>query len=97
MPYAAGRTGLLLRGLREVAPSESALTRSVRWAYYFVLVARECDETFLKAIAGKGAMDLEDFGYVMASSYGEHPADEVRDMLHEKYGFSREDTAGRSG
>jgi hypothetical protein len=67
-----------------------------RWAYYFVLVEKELDTAFLAVSEGEGTLDLEDYGYVVASCYGEQPTDEIRDMLYEKYGFSRESTAGRA-
>ncbi|MEJ0009848.1 MAG: hypothetical protein WDN72_04565 [Alphaproteobacteria bacterium] len=58
-----------------------------RWAYYFVLVEAPREAAFLKAIEGDGTIDLEDFGKVIASSYGETPTQEVREYLKEKYGF----------
>jgi hypothetical protein len=58
-----------------------------RWAYYFVLVEAPREAAFLKAIEGNGTLDLEDFGKVVASCYGEKPSDEVKDYLKEKYGF----------
>lgn len=67
-----------------------------RWAYYFVLVDKEFDAAFLKATEEEGTLDLEDYGYVLASCYGEQPTHEIRDMLYEKYGFALESTAGKS-
>lgn len=58
-----------------------------RWAYYFVLVEAPREAAFLKAIDGDGTLDLEDFGKVVASCYGEEPSQEVKDYLKEKYGF----------
>lgn len=58
-----------------------------RWAYYFVLVEAPREAAFLKAIEGDGTIDLEDFGKVVASCYGEQPTQEVKDYLKEKYGF----------
>ncbi len=58
-----------------------------RWAYYFVLVEAPREAAFLKAIEGDGTIDLEDFGKVVASCYGEEPSKEVKDYLKEKYGF----------
>ncbi|MDJ0820369.1 MAG: caspase family protein [Paracoccaceae bacterium] len=58
-----------------------------RWAYYFVHVEENREQDFLAAIASKGVIDLEDFGTVVASSYGEKPSDEVIDFLRETYGF----------
>lgn len=58
-----------------------------RWAYYFVLVPPHREAEFLKAIEGDGTIDLEDYGTVIASSYGETPSDEIRQYLKDKYGF----------
>lgn len=58
-----------------------------RWAYYFVLVEPTREAAFMKAIEGDGMIDLEDYGKVIASCYGEEPNDEIRTMLKEKYGF----------
>jgi len=58
-----------------------------RWAYYFVLVVAEQESDFLTAIEGDGTVDLEDYGKVIASCYGEEPTEEVRAFLSEKYGF----------
>jgi hypothetical protein len=58
-----------------------------RWAYYFVLVEPQHEPAFLEAIAGDGTVDLEDYGRVVASCYGEKPTQEVRDYLKEKYNF----------
>ena len=58
-----------------------------RWAYYFVLVEPSAESHFLRAIEGDGKIDLEDFGTVIASCYGEEPNQEVRDYLYEKYNF----------
>lgn len=58
-----------------------------RWAYYFILVPPENETAFLADIAGDGVVDLERYGSVVASSYGETPSDEVRAYLKERYGF----------
>ncbi len=62
-------------------------TSSGRWAYYFVLVQPGTEAAFLAAIQGDGTIDLEDFGEVVASSYGEEPTAEVREYLLQTYGF----------
>lgn len=59
-----------------------------RWAYYFVLVEPDQEAAFLSSITGNGTLDLENFGNVVASSYGETPSDEVRAYLKDKYGFN---------
>jgi hypothetical protein len=58
-----------------------------RWAYYFVLVIEAREPAFLKAIEGDGTIDLEDYGKVVASCYGEEPTAEVKEYLKSKYGF----------
>lgn len=58
-----------------------------RWAYYFVLVEAPREQAFLKSIEGDGIIDLEDYGKVIASCYGEEPSQEIKDFLKDKYGF----------
>lgn len=58
-----------------------------RWAYYFVLVLPRYEKIFLAAINGKGQINLEEHGTVIASCYGEQPNEEVKVLLREKYGF----------
>jgi hypothetical protein len=58
-----------------------------RWAYYFILVPASRTKSFLAAINGDGNIDLEDFGKVLASCYGEKPTQEIKDFLKERYGF----------
>jgi hypothetical protein len=60
---------------------------SGRWAYYFVLVDDDQEALFMAAIGGDGMIDLETFGTIVASSYGELPSEEVRQELKERYGF----------
>lgn len=60
---------------------------SGRWAYYFVLVEPEREAAFMAAIGGDGTLDIEDYGRVVASSYGEVPTEKVRQYLKDKYGF----------
>lgn len=58
-----------------------------RWAYYFVLVAPSIEDAFLRALSVDETVDLEDFGKVVASCYGEAPTQEIIDYLYEKYNF----------
>lgn len=58
-----------------------------RWAYYFVLIRPESEQKFLKALDSNQSIDLEDYGKVIGSCYGENPSKELRDLLKEKYGF----------
>lgn len=58
-----------------------------RWAFYFVLVQPSRETSFLNALKGGASVDLEAFGKVVASCYGEEPSDEVKTLLKERYGF----------
>lgn len=58
-----------------------------RWAYYFVYVEGAKERAFLAAIDGDGIINLEEYGRVIASCYGEEPSQEIRDFLKDKYGF----------
>ncbi len=59
-----------------------------RLAYYFVYVRPSREAEFLKAIEGEGTFDLEEYGDVLASCYGEAPDEATRVFLKERYGFS---------
>lgn len=58
-----------------------------RWAYYFVLVEAPREQAFMDALKSQESIDLEDFGKVIASCYGEEPNEQVKQLLKEKYGF----------
>jgi hypothetical protein len=58
-----------------------------RWAYYFVLVEPENEEQFIAALESNKSIDLEEYGQVVASNYGEKPSDDIRDFLKKKYDF----------
>lgn len=58
-----------------------------KWAYYFVLVEEHRECAFMRAIDGVGMIDLEDFGLVIASNYGEEPSEETRQFLLTTYQF----------
>ncbi len=58
-----------------------------RWAYYFVLVEAPKEQQFLTALKSEETIDLEDYGKVVASNYGEEPNDEIKKMLKDKYDF----------
>ncbi len=58
-----------------------------RWAYYFVLVEAPKEQSFLSALKAEETIDLEDYGKVLASCYGEEPNDQIKTFLKEKYGF----------
>lgn len=58
-----------------------------RWAYYFVLIPAAREAQFLEAIKGDGNVDLEHYGKVVASCYGEAPSAEVIEFLRVRYGF----------
>lgn len=58
-----------------------------KWAYYFVLVNQSNETEFLEKIESDETIDLEDYGKVIASSYGERPTEEVVKYLKDKYDF----------
>lgn len=77
----------LIGGLGHLIHKLKAKDSSGRWAYYFVLVMPKNEKSFLSSIDGDGTIDLEDYGKVVDSCFGEEPTEEVRDNLKRKYGF----------
>lgn len=57
-----------------------------RSAYYFVLIEKNKVQDFLKHKVGD-TYNLEDYGKIVYSAYGEKVPREVKEMLKEKYGF----------
>ena len=60
---------------------------SGRWAYYFVHITPALEQEFLKALESDKSIDLEDYGKVIGSCYGEEPDNKLKAFLKEKYGF----------
>lgn len=58
-----------------------------KWACYFVYLEPEMEELFFEKLDGVQNMNLEDYGRVIASCYGEIPTAEVKLFLKERYGF----------
>lgn len=58
-----------------------------QWACYFLLVEPARERAFLEALAQKRVSDLEAYGRIIASCYGETPTQAVKTLLHDKYGF----------
>ena len=58
-----------------------------RWAYYFVLIQPNLEPKFLQALESTETLDLEDYGRIVASCYGESPNEKTKTFLKEKYGF----------
>lgn len=59
-----------------------------REAYYFLLIEPLNETAFKKALAiGNDTINLEEFGKVIASCYGDKPTKEVQKLLKEKYQF----------
>ncbi|NEO69227.1 CHAT domain-containing protein [Moorena sp. SIO3H5] len=58
-----------------------------RWAYYFVHVRPELEQAFLQALNSNQNIDLEDYGKVIGSCYGEKPNQKLKNLLKDKYGF----------
>jgi Protein of unknown function (DUF3110) len=58
-----------------------------RWAYYFVLIESGMEKAFTQALESTNRINLEKYGKVIASCYGQEPNKQVKAMLKEKYGF----------
>jgi hypothetical protein len=58
-----------------------------RWAYYFVLVEPAREQAFLASLKSEDTIDLEDYGKVIASCYGEEPNEQIKQELKDRYGF----------
>lgn len=58
-----------------------------QWAYYFVLVEPTKEQAFLASLKTEETIDLEDYGKVIASCYGEEPNDQLKKDLKDRYGF----------
>ena len=58
-----------------------------QWAYYFLLVEQAQERGFLEVLENHQINDLEAYGKIIASCYGEEPTGEVKNLLKEKYGF----------
>lgn len=58
-----------------------------RWAYYFILIPPAREPEFKKALKSNESIDLEDYGRVVASCYGEEPNEATRNLLRERYGY----------
>ncbi len=58
-----------------------------RWAYYFVYVLPEKEPLFNAALAADGMLELDSFGTIIASCYGEAPTPEICAFLRSAYGF----------
>ncbi|MBD2498409.1 hypothetical protein [Nostoc sp. FACHB-280] len=61
---------------------------SGRWAYYFIYVSPHLEQEFIEALKlNTSILDLENYGKVIGSCYGEEPNNELKILLREKYGF----------
>ena len=58
-----------------------------RWAFYFVLIEPAFESAFLEAMRGNRTLELDRYGVVIASCYGETPNREVIEYLNDRYGF----------
>ncbi|MCE2993198.1 MAG: hypothetical protein ACK5WS_06155 [Alphaproteobacteria bacterium] len=57
-------------------------------AYYFVLMDDRKERSFYQAInTDITTLNLQNYGRVIASCYGEKPSDDVKKLLKDKYGF----------
>lgn len=55
-------------------------------AWYYVLVDKDKKDAFLKHKPGD-SYNIEDYGKIIVSGYGEEVPEDVQEMLKEKYGF----------
>ncbi|MUH01656.1 hypothetical protein F7734_59155 [Scytonema sp. UIC 10036] len=58
-----------------------------QWAYYYVYVRPALEHKFTKALKSNPNINLEDYGKVIGSCYGEKPNDTLKALLKGKYGF----------
>jgi hypothetical protein len=58
------------------------------WAYYFILISPNSEQEFLQSLDSGESIDLENYGKIIASCYGEEPSKKIRNFLKEKYGFN---------
>ena len=65
-----------------------AKDQSGRWAYYVVHVPPSKERSFMGALKSGSSMDLNDFGTVIASNFGEEASKATKDLLKERYGFN---------
>ncbi len=78
---------------REIARQEHLVHRlkasdsTGRWAYYFIVVKPWRERAFLAAIGGKDDIDLESYGRVIASNYGETASPETLRSLRDRFGW----------
>lgn|GEM_PF-6042643 len=75
-------------GLGTIIHKLKAKDSTGRWAYYFVAVPPYGEKKFLDALDSAGQIDLEDYGRVIASCYGESPSETIKKFLKEEYGFN---------
>lgn len=61
-----------------------------RQAYYFVLIDPIKENAFLKALKGTEKFNLEHFGTIINSGYGE-PSPELKAEMKEKYKITYDD------
>ena len=64
-----------------------AIDSTGKWAYYVIMVNPEKESQFFESIDGIGIIDLEDFGILIASSYGEKLDDDLKRFFRERYNF----------
>ena len=58
-----------------------------RWAVYFIYVQGPKEKLFLEAIKRPETIDLEAYGRVLASCYGEKPDDDVMAVMRDRFGY----------
>ena len=58
-----------------------------RRAVYFVYVSPLRKGALMKAIDGTATFNLEQYGDVIASNYGDAPSDETRQLIKDRFGI----------
>jgi hypothetical protein len=56
-----------------------------RWAIYYVYVPPVREKAFQRAISSNGVTELEEFGRVVGSCYGEAPTEDLRAHMWERF------------
>ena len=78
----------LISGKGHLIHKIKAMDSTGKWAYYFLLVEPHTERKFLEAMESEAEeINLEDYGKIIASCYGEEPTQEIKDLLKDKYGF----------
>lgn len=90
-PRSAGiHTRRLIGARGHLVHQLSATDSNGRRAYYFLLVEPAMEPVFLERIRNPqgDVLNLEDYGIILASCFGERPTEETRRRLREDYALA---------